>query len=98
MQFLKELVSVFSCLFRTGETGLTYVVMFHRGHFCSKGTSIGSLLGGVIFQTYGGVVLFRSMGLFALITGVLFSLSNLFLDKVFPKDGKLLATTSNKRN
>jgi len=50
------------------------------------GTSIGSLLGGVIFQTYGGVVLFRSMGLFALITGVLFSLSNLFLDKVFPKD------------
>jgi len=49
------------------------------------GTSIGSLLGGLIFQKYGGVILFRSWGVFALSTGILFALANLFLDKVFPR-------------
>lgn len=49
------------------------------------GTSIGSLLGGYIFQNYDGVVLFRSFAIFSLTAGVLFSLANLVVDKIAPR-------------
>ena len=43
------------------------------------GTSIGSLLGGAIFQTYGGVVAFRSFGIYALLASAVFSLSHILI-------------------
>lgn len=58
----------------------------HR-HKCNAyykciGIAIGSLLGGYIFERYGGPVMFRCFGGLSLAIGILYSLSNnLLIDR-----------------
>lgn len=51
------------------------------------GTSLGSLVGGIIYEQYGGSVMFRSFGIYSLVFGATFSLLNLVMDY---KDSSLL--------
>jgi len=44
------------------------------------GTSLGSLLGGFIFETYGGSVMFRYFGIYALAYGVVYYLIHVAMD------------------
>lgn len=44
------------------------------------GTSIGSLLGGFIYESYGGAIMFRSFGIYALIYGTLYALCHFAMD------------------
>ncbi|XP_046440617.1 major facilitator superfamily domain-containing protein 6-like isoform X4 [Daphnia pulex] len=44
------------------------------------GTSIGSLFGGFIYESYGGAIMFRSFGIYALVYGAIYSLSHFAMD------------------
>lgn len=45
------------------------------------GTSIGSLLGGYIFQNYSGAAMFRFFGIFSLLVGIIYSSIHIFMDR-----------------
>ncbi|XP_046647849.1 major facilitator superfamily domain-containing protein 6-like isoform X2 [Daphnia pulicaria] len=45
------------------------------------GTAVGSLLGGFIFQNYGGAIMYRSFGIYTLIFGILYSSIHAFMDR-----------------
>ena len=45
------------------------------------GTSVGSLLGGFIFQNYGGATMYRSFGIYTLIFGIFYSSIHAFMDR-----------------
>lgn len=50
-------------------------------HILEAGTAVGSLLGGFIFQNYGGAIMYRSFGIYTLIFGILYSSIHAFMDR-----------------
>ena len=49
--------------------------------FGNSGTAIGSLLGGFIFQNYGGATMYRSFGIYTLVFGILYASIHAFMDR-----------------
>lgn len=49
--------------------------------FYNTGTAVGSLLGGFIFQNFGGAVMYRSFGIYTMIFGIVYSAIHIFMDR-----------------
>lgn len=77
------LQGIFGAIFEGIGTSMssTAARLFSHSLCLSLGTSIGSLLGGYVFQTYGGAAMFRSFGIYALLVGIAYSGANFFLDR-----------------
>jgi hypothetical protein len=80
------LQGIFGALFE--GIGNVYIYIYYRRffdvflmHILEAGTAVGSLLGGFIFQNYGGAVMYRSFGIYTLIFGILYSSIHAFMDR-----------------
>ena len=79
------LQGIFGALFEGigNRYSLRVIILFSQiqtNDLISSGTSIGSLLGGFVFEAYGGAIMFRSFGVYALIYGIIYSICNLAID------------------
>ena len=46
------------------------------------GVAIGNLLGGFLYERYGGAMLFRSFGIYVFVYGIIYCLIHVVIDRV----------------
>lgn len=56
-------------------------VKFLDKFMCLLGIAVGSLLGGFIFQKYGGATMYRSFGIYTIVFGIVYSSVHFFIDR-----------------